>query len=92
MVLQASALGRGGEVFVLDMGEPIRIVDLATDLIRLSGLEVGRDIVEWTSTPLHEGAPQMVVRGASNGRSCGTRDYFMPGLGGARHVGFRCCR
>ncbi len=44
LVLQASALGRGGEVFVLDMGEPIRIVDLASDLVRLSGLEVGRDI------------------------------------------------
>src|SRR5438876_1217340 len=44
LVLQASALGRGGEVFVLDMGEPIRIVDLATDLVRLSGLELGRDI------------------------------------------------
>ena len=44
LVLQAGALGRGGEVFVLDMGEPIRIVDLATDLVRLSGLELGRDI------------------------------------------------
>ena len=46
LVLQASALGSGGggEVFVLDMGKPIRIADLATDLIRLSGLEVGRDI------------------------------------------------
>jgi FlaA1/EpsC-like NDP-sugar epimerase len=44
LVLQASALGHGGEVFVLDMGEPIRIVDLASDLVRLSGLEVGRDI------------------------------------------------
>ncbi len=44
LVLQAGALGKGGEIFVLDMGEPIRIVDLATDLIRLSGLEVGRDI------------------------------------------------
>jgi FlaA1/EpsC-like NDP-sugar epimerase len=44
LVLQASALGRGGEVYVLDMGEPIRIVDLASDLVRLSGLEVGRDI------------------------------------------------
>jgi FlaA1/EpsC-like NDP-sugar epimerase len=44
LVLQAGALGRGGEVFVLDMGEAVRIVDLAKDLIRLSGLEVGKDI------------------------------------------------
>jgi len=44
LVLQAGALGRGGEVFLLDMGEPIRIVDIATDLIRLSGLSVGADI------------------------------------------------
>lgn len=44
LVLQAGALGRGGEVFLLDMGEPIRIVDIATDLIRLSGLTVGNDV------------------------------------------------
>ena len=44
LVLQAGALGRGGEVFLLDMGEPIRIVDIASDLIRLSGLSVGADI------------------------------------------------
>jgi len=44
LVLQAGVLGQGGEVFLLDMGEPIKIVDMATDLIRLSGLEVGRDI------------------------------------------------
>lgn len=44
LVLQAGALGRGGEVFLLDMGEAIRIVDIATDLIRLSGLTVGTDI------------------------------------------------
>jgi FlaA1/EpsC-like NDP-sugar epimerase len=44
LVLQAGAIGRGGEVFVLDMGEPIKVLDLATDLIRLSGLEVGTDI------------------------------------------------
>lgn len=40
LVIQAGALGIGGEVFVLDMGEPVRIVDLAKNLIELSGLEV----------------------------------------------------
>jgi FlaA1/EpsC-like NDP-sugar epimerase len=44
LVLQAFVLGNGGETFVLDMGEPIRILDLAMDLIRLSGLEPGKDI------------------------------------------------
>jgi FlaA1/EpsC-like NDP-sugar epimerase len=45
LVLQAAALGEpDGVVFVLDMGEPIKMVDLARDLIELSGLEVGRDI------------------------------------------------
>lgn len=44
LVLQAAVLGTGGEVFVLDMGKPVKIVDLARDLIELSGLEVGRDI------------------------------------------------
>jgi len=44
LVIQAGAMGRGGEVFVLDMGEPVRILDLAKDMIRLSGLRVGDDI------------------------------------------------
>jgi FlaA1/EpsC-like NDP-sugar epimerase len=44
LVLQAGAMGQGGEIFVLDMGEPVRIVDLANDMIRLSGLRVGDDI------------------------------------------------
>jgi FlaA1/EpsC-like NDP-sugar epimerase len=51
LVLQAGAIGKGGEVFVLDMGEPVRILDLATDLIRLSGLEVGSDVeIRFTGT------------------------------------------
>jgi len=44
LVLQAAALGSDGEVFVLDMGRPLRIVDLAEDLISLSGYQVGKDI------------------------------------------------
>jgi FlaA1/EpsC-like NDP-sugar epimerase len=44
LILQAGAMGEGGEIFILDMGTPIKIVDLAKDLIRLSGFEPGRDI------------------------------------------------
>jgi FlaA1/EpsC-like NDP-sugar epimerase len=44
LVLQASVLGKGGEIFMLDMGKPIKIVDLAKDLIKLSGFVEGRDI------------------------------------------------
>lgn len=44
LVLQASAMGQGGEVFVLKMGDQVRILDLAEDLVRLSGLEPGKDI------------------------------------------------
>jgi FlaA1/EpsC-like NDP-sugar epimerase len=44
LVLQASVIGGGGEIFVLDMGKPIKIFDLAKDIIRLSGYEVDKDI------------------------------------------------
>ncbi len=44
LVVQAGAMGQGGEIFVLDMGEPVRILDLAHDMIRLSGLRVGVDV------------------------------------------------
>jgi FlaA1/EpsC-like NDP-sugar epimerase len=59
LVLQAGALGSTGEVFLLDMGKAVKIVDLARDLIELSGLRPGIDIqIEFTGTrpgeKLHE--------------------------------------
>jgi FlaA1/EpsC-like NDP-sugar epimerase len=44
LIIQAGAIGESGDVFVLDMGEPVKIVDLAQNMIRLSGKEPGRDI------------------------------------------------
>jgi len=44
LILQAATMGNGGEIFVLDMGEPVKIADLAEQMIRLTGLEPGHDI------------------------------------------------
>lgn len=49
LVIQAGSMAKGGEIFVLDMGEPVKIVDLANDLIKLSGYQPGLDIkIEYT--------------------------------------------
>jgi len=45
LVMEAGAMGQGGEVFVLDMGKPVKILDLAKDMIRLSGFKPDKDIV-----------------------------------------------
>ncbi|HHY79566.1 MAG TPA: polysaccharide biosynthesis protein, partial [Thermoanaerobacter sp.] len=44
LVIQAGAFAKGGEIFILDMGDPVKIDDLAKDMIRLSGLEPNQDI------------------------------------------------
>jgi FlaA1/EpsC-like NDP-sugar epimerase len=44
LVMQAGTMGQGGEVFVLDMGKPVKILDLAREMIRLSGLEPDKNI------------------------------------------------
>jgi FlaA1/EpsC-like NDP-sugar epimerase len=44
LILQAGAIGQGGEIFILDMGQPIKVLQMAEDLIRLSGKEPGKDI------------------------------------------------
>lgn len=54
LILQAGAMGEGGEIFILKMGTPVRIADMARDLIRLSGKEPGRDI-DIVFTGLREG-------------------------------------
>ncbi|HAN76532.1 MAG TPA: polysaccharide biosynthesis protein [Bacteroidales bacterium] len=54
LVLEASAMGKGGEIFVFDMGQSVKIVDLAKKMIRLSGLKIGKDI-ELSFTGLRPG-------------------------------------
>lgn len=49
LVLEAAAMGNGGEIFIFDMGEPVKIVDLASNMIKLTGLIPGKDIkIEFT--------------------------------------------
>ena len=68
LVLQAAAMGEGGEVFVLDMGEPIRVVDLARDMIRLSGYTDAEIPIVFTGLRLGEKLYEEVLANAEQTR------------------------
>ncbi|NJN54866.1 MAG: polysaccharide biosynthesis protein [Anaerolineae bacterium] len=71
LVLQAAVLGTGGEVFVLDMGQPVKIMDLAQDLVELSGLKPGQDIeiVVTGSRPGEKLFEELFIEGESYART-----------------------
>jgi FlaA1/EpsC-like NDP-sugar epimerase len=77
LVLQAASLGKGGETFVLDMGKPVKIVDLARDLIRLSGFEPGRDIqIEFTGLrPGEKMFEELFLQGEDHSRTSHDKIY-----------------
>jgi FlaA1/EpsC-like NDP-sugar epimerase len=71
LVMQAGAIGQGGEIFVLDMGEPVRILDLAHEMIRRAGLVVGRDI-ELKITGIRPGEKLYEELSCDNEQTCPT--------------------
>src|SRR5206468_12282428 len=71
LVLQAGAMGNGGEIFLLDMGEPVKILDLAIDLITLSGLRPHEDIeIKFTGIrPGEKLFEELSITGEDSGRT-----------------------
>ena len=85
LVIQAGALAQGGEVFLLDMGEPVKIYDLATQMIRLSGLIPGDDIaIEITGLrPGEKLYEELLISGDNVRHTChpqiySSQEYFIP--------------
>lgn len=78
LIIQAGAIGQGQEVFLLNMGEPIKIVDLARDLITLSGFEIDKDI-KITYTGLREGEKlyEELLTSGEGTRATFHKDIFM---------------
>jgi FlaA1/EpsC-like NDP-sugar epimerase len=78
LVLQAAALGKGGEIFIMDMGAPVRIVDLARDLIRLSGFIPAKDIeIRFTGIRPGEKLFEELALSEENARKTGHPQIFI---------------
>jgi FlaA1/EpsC-like NDP-sugar epimerase len=83
LIIQAGAMGQGGEVFVLDMGQPVKIVDLAENLLRLMGKELGGD-AEIVFTGLRPGEKlheELVIEGEDVTRTSHPKVMKMIGNG-----------
>jgi FlaA1/EpsC-like NDP-sugar epimerase len=84
--MQAGTMGKGGEVFILDMGEPVKILDLARDMIRLSGLREGDD-VEIRFTGLRPGEKLFEeLYGESENRRATSHPKIMAATGAPRRL------
>ncbi|KAF0126487.1 MAG: polysaccharide biosynthesis protein CapD [Elusimicrobia bacterium] len=86
LVLKACSMGDGGEIFVLNMGEPVRIADLARNMIVMNGLEPGRDIeISYTGLKAGEKMYEEMFRAEDVRRDTGHSDIFaaVPGEAGA---------
>jgi FlaA1/EpsC-like NDP-sugar epimerase len=77
LVLQAGLMGKGGEILVLDMGEPVKIVDLARDLIRLSGLSEGDIKIAFTGLRPGEKLREELLHAQEDLVPTGTRSILL---------------
>ena len=82
LILKASSMGSGGEVFVLDMGEPVRVLELVEALIRLSGLEPDVDVpIQFTGIRPGEKLREEIVLAEEGTTPTAAEKIFVAGLG-----------